>query len=178
MLDQHREPDDLRSALAAGEEMAFRELLDSIGPRLHRAAARMLGSREDADDAVQDVFVSLVRSRKRLRDVENLSAYMFVVLYRVVGRLLKNRQKRPMLLNHLDDQLAPKPQSADVDEELLNSAVESLPREQREVVVLRTDGGLSFVEISELLGINVNTVASRYRYALEKLRAQLRREPC
>ena len=122
--------------------------------------------------------MSLVRSRKRLRDVENLSAYVFVVLHRIVGRLLKSRQKQPMLLSDLDDQTAREPESADIDEELLNSMVGSLPIEQREVNVLRTDGGLTFVEIGELLGVNVNTVASRFRYALEKLRAQLTKEPC
>ena len=178
MIDQRNERDDLVLALAAGEESAFQELLSSLGPRLHRAATRLLGSREDADDAVQEVFISLVRSREKLLEVKSLPAYSFVVLYRIVGRSLKNRQRQPGLACYLDDHAAPTSTSADVDEEALNLAVQSLPAQQREIVVLRTDGGLTFAEISELLGVNANTVASRYRYALNRLREELRTKSC
>ena len=178
MIDPRREPDDLRAALAAGEEPAFHELLECLGPRLHRAATRWLGSREDADDAVQEVFVSLVRSRKRLIEVKSLSAYSFVVLHRIVGRLMKSRQRQPELQSRWDEHAAPTPDASSVDEERLNRAVQSLPADQRDVVVLRTDGGLTFAEISELLGVNSNTVASRYRYALDKLRSELRTKSC
>lgn len=178
MTDPRPEPDDLRAALAAGDESAFRDLLERLGPRLHRAATRLLGSRTDADDAVQEVFVSLVRSRDRLIEVKSVSSYAFVVLYRMGARLQKARQRQPGLLGNLEDQAAPSVGPTDFDEEMLNRAVQSLPGEQREVVVMRTDGGLTFAEISELTGVNSNTVASRYRYALEKLREELKTKTC
>jgi RNA polymerase sigma-70 factor (ECF subfamily) len=46
----------------------------------------------------------------------------------------------------------------------------SLPLEQREVITLKIDGGLTFAQIAEILHVNPNTAASRYRYAMEKLR--------
>ena len=52
-------------------------------------------------------------------------------------------------------------------------ALQSLPTEQREAVALHIEGGLTFEEIAEGLGVSVNTVGSRYRYALEKLRKAL-----
>lgn len=178
MLDRRPETDDLQPALAAGEELAFKELLDRLGPRLHRAATRLLGSRDDADDAVQEVFISLVRSRKCLLTVKSLPAYSFAVLHRTIGKMLKNRQRQPGLLCSPHDRAEPTSDSIDIDEEALERAIQSLPNEQREVIVLRIDGKLTFAEISTLLGINSNTVASRYRYALDKLRDALGTRSC
>jgi RNA polymerase sigma-70 factor (ECF subfamily) len=56
----------------------------------------------------------------------------------------------------------------------LSSALVELPEEQRAAVHLRLWEGMKFEEIAELLGISLNTVASRYRYAIDKLRQRLR----
>ena len=50
----------------------------------------------------------------------------------------------------------------------------ALPAEQREVIALKIDGELSFAQIAQVMGVSINTAASRYRYALEKLRTSLR----
>jgi RNA polymerase sigma-70 factor (ECF subfamily) len=57
--------------------------------------------------------------------------------------------------------------------ERLERALLSLPAEQREVISLKIDGELTFAQIAEVIGVRANTAASRYRYALEKLRAAL-----
>jgi RNA polymerase sigma-70 factor (ECF subfamily) len=59
----------------------------------------------------------------------------------------------------------------------LRAAIHTLPVEQRDVVALKIDGELTFGEIGAALGISPNTAASRYRYALEKLRTMAPREP-
>jgi RNA polymerase sigma-70 factor (ECF subfamily) len=62
---------------------------------------------------------------------------------------------------------------ARVADDGLARAVAALPEPQREVLALKFDGGLTFAEIAAIVGASPNTVASRYRYALEKLRAVL-----
>jgi RNA polymerase sigma-70 factor (ECF subfamily) len=57
--------------------------------------------------------------------------------------------------------------------ELVNRALEELPEEQREVVVMKLWGGLTFAEIGEAVGVPANTAATRYRYALEKMGGML-----
>ena len=57
--------------------------------------------------------------------------------------------------------------------ERLERALRALPPEQREVIALKIDGELTFAQIARVLDISVNTAASRYRYALEKLRSTL-----
>ena len=60
---------------------------------------------------------------------------------------------------------------------LIEEALGSLPHEQREVVIMKLWGNLSFAQIGEALSVPANTAASRYRYALEKLRHPLAQEP-
>ena len=55
----------------------------------------------------------------------------------------------------------------------LQRALLALPAEQREVVALKIDGGLTFAQIAQVMDVSINTAASRYRYALEKLRSSL-----
>jgi DNA-directed RNA polymerase specialized sigma24 family protein len=55
----------------------------------------------------------------------------------------------------------------------LTRALESLPPDQREVIALKIEGELTFAQIAAVLGISPNTAASRYRYALERLRGKL-----
>ena len=70
---------------------AYATLYDWLGPALLRTARTMLRSGADAEDAVQDVFVNLVRSRHRLGQVEDLAAYVFSMLRHGVGRRLQQR---------------------------------------------------------------------------------------
>ncbi len=179
MPDSFHPINDLKPALAAGDEEAFGELLDAVGPRLRRAAYRMLASDADADDAVQEVFVALVKSRHRLATVENLNAYLFTMLHRVAANLLKRKYLRPASCDSLDEIAhLTTTDPAKLHEETLNQAIQQLPEKQREVIVLKTDAQLTFAEIGKLLGVSANTAASRYRYGLEKLRVQWRNETC
>lgn len=179
MPDSLHPINDLKHALAAGEEEAFGELLDAVGARLRRAAYRMLGSEADADDAVQEVFVALVKSRHRLVTVENLNAYLFTMLHRVAAKFQKRKKVRPASCDSLDELAHPKTSDpSKLHEEGLNQALKQLPPEQREVIVLKTDAQLTFAEIGRLLGVSANTAASRYRYGLEKLRVKMRCTTC
>jgi RNA polymerase sigma-70 factor (ECF subfamily) len=167
--------DPLCQGLAEGREEAFAALYDRFGRVLFRVAVTMLGTREDAEDAVQEVFVGLVRARQSLAEVVSLRAYLFTALRRAVGRRAAYRKtERALATGDLAEVAAPEARALDLEQAVrLERALQGLPAEQRELVALKVDGGLTFAEIAALLGINANTAASRYRYALEKLRAAL-----
>ena len=86
-------PDPLVIGLSAGDERAYALLYERFAARLIRTAAAMLGGREDAEDAVQDVFVTMVRSRRQLGKVEDLTAYLFASLRHAAARVAERRQK-------------------------------------------------------------------------------------
>jgi RNA polymerase sigma-70 factor (ECF subfamily) len=167
--------DPLLRGLSQGREEAFAALYDRVGPALFWVAYALLGSRTDAEDAVQEVFVGLVRARGKLAEVEDLRAYLFAALRRAAAKIAAGRPPaRPVAAGELAAVAGPQPRAADLERSVrLECALRSLPPEQRELVALKVDGGLTFAEIAALLGISANTAASRYRYALEKLRAAL-----
>jgi RNA polymerase sigma-70 factor (ECF subfamily) len=163
--------DPLLAGLAQGRDDAFAALYERHGRSLFRVAWTLLRSRQDAEDAVQDVLLGLFRSRATLGRIENLRAYLFGALRHAVARLAARKEVRA-------PRLTPREQSA-VDPEMsdwLDRALAALPPEQREVLTLKIDGELTFDEVAAVLGISPKTAASRYRYAVEKLRSHFSEE--
>jgi len=68
-------PDPLLAGLAAGDEHAFALLCDRFSARLLRVAMGILGRRQDAEDAVQEVFMAMVRSHRRLADIVSVTPF-------------------------------------------------------------------------------------------------------
>src|SRR4051794_30314226 len=88
--------DPLGKRLSAGDSAAFAELYDLCADRCHHYLVARLGSRDAADEVLQNVFVRLVRQRDSLGRVENLLAYVFAIArneaIRFAGRESKHRQ--------------------------------------------------------------------------------------
>jgi RNA polymerase sigma-70 factor, ECF subfamily len=146
-------------------------LYDRLGPALHRYAVMILADPSAAADAVQQVFVSLLRSRGALDSDE-----------RYLRRAVRNecysvlRRRRRDIVTPIDAPLLEAVSAADdrPDERLaIEQAMRELPAEQREVVHLKVFEGMTFQEIAVVTDDSINTVASRYRYAMEKLRDRL-----
>ena len=175
----------LLPGLAAGKPESFALLVGQLGDRLYRTARRLVDTPADADDVVQETFAALVRSRTALAAVRDLEAYLFTTLRRAAAKC--RGQKGPITLRldsiaELADETKHQPETQgnktserDVQEQFdrLNWAVQTLPEEQREVLTLKFDAELTLAQIATVLGISSNTAASRYRYALEKLRKLL-----
>jgi RNA polymerase sigma-70 factor (ECF subfamily) len=171
----HGDTSNPADRLAAGDRQAFADLYDRLAPRMFGAALSMTGSTPEAEDAVQDVFVELARSRHRLPGIVDLEAYVFTMLHHVIGR----RRRRQAVERRAVERIGADRRSAGglvqepgmpADDDLA-AAVARLPTAQREVVSLKIDGGLTFAQIAAVLGTNINTAAGRYRAALDKLRA-------
>jgi RNA polymerase sigma-70 factor (ECF subfamily) len=171
---------DLGKRLARGEPAAFAELYDRCSDRCHHYLSMYLGSRDAADEVLQETFVRLVRGRARLARVDNLVAYVFTVARneaaRHAGRRARHRQRyTPLaaadLFHDTDDALRRETAEAVV------AALRQISDDQREVVELKVYGGLTFREIAEITGVPLQTAATRYRSALERLREWFTRQP-
>lgn len=147
------------------------------------AFARQLSRQDDESrDLVQDAFVKVARNPSLLAPVRNERAFLLRLVRNAFIDLLRRRNTR----NHAPQiDLEPAEDAAPLfaatpapDEqafrEALAAALLELPLEQREVVHLKLWEGLTFDAIGDLLGIPLNTAASRYRYGLDKLRHRLR----
>jgi RNA polymerase sigma-70 factor (ECF subfamily) len=152
------------------------EWYDHHAGAVYRLLLAILGKESDAQDALSEVFLNL--ADRDLRFIKEPRFYLLAAA-RNIARSLLRKQKRENLApacDHFftDDSLSP-------EKLLLAQQVETalleLPAEQREVVVLKVYEELSFREIARLTHTRLNTVASRYRYAAEKLRRLLEEVP-
>ena len=162
-------PDDLLDGLVAGEDRAFAALYDRHGAAMFRVAVAILGSPEEAEDAVQDVFISLVRLGTGLRAVRNLKAYLFASVRRAATKRLPTGRPAGLLGADPAD-----PRTGAAPAECAAAGRRAMAAEQREIVALHVDAGLTFAACADVLGVSPNTAASRYRYALAKLRDALK----
>lgn len=136
-----------------------------------------LGSPEDTQDAVHDVFLRILKQEKRCRRMKNPVGYMFkTARNEALTRLRKRavRERARIAWEQGTSFVRPIGNRATPEETLeLNAALRALPLNQREVVMLKAFQGMTFHEISRVVDISPNTAASRYRYALKKLRKLL-----
>ena len=157
-------------------ERELAAIYDAYSGSLYRYLLALLSRAEDAEDALQEVFVGLLRRRGR-GEIENLQAYLFQAARNQAVTIRRRRKKREResaaaALSWIDVE-ACDPEAREMAIEI-DRCLPRLPAEQREVMVLRLSEGLTFREIAELLGLPLNTATSRYRLGLTKLRGLLK----
>ncbi len=139
-------------------------------------AMALLNDKSVAEDTVHDVFLSFVRTIEKFRLTGSLKGYLLTCLANRARNLNKAKHKQGVEL----DPAEPVSSGSDgplpaimCNEQLqqLSSAMAKLPYDQREVIMLHFQAGMTFGTIGKSLGISANTAKSRYRYGLDKLRS-------
>jgi RNA polymerase sigma-70 factor (ECF subfamily) len=141
-------------------------LYDAHGPALLAYASALLRDPSAAEDVLHQVFLNLLRGRTTLSGEP--AHYLFRAVRNAALNHVRGRSREVELADG-----GVWLQSPDASKETslaLQSALRTLPEEQREVVVLRIWGGLTFEDAAAVIGIPPNTAASRYRYGIAKLR--------
>ena len=144
-------------------------------------ATALLNDVSTAEDIVHDVFVSFAQSAERFRLEGSLKAYLATCVVNRVRDGIRARQRQPSALDDANSirSTANGPElSAVCSEKLqqLSFAMAQLPYEQKEVIMLHLYGGMMFKQIAKSQQVSINTVQSRYRYALKKLRSLMNSE--
>jgi RNA polymerase sigma factor (sigma-70 family) len=177
--------------MALGQDQRISEVVKREQSRLRNFIRRRVPDPRDAEDVLQDVFYKLVEANRLLMPIEHVTGWLFRVARNRITDLL--RKKKPenfsdaaVARNDGDgemlafEDLLPSPDAGPealygrnvlLDE--LESAVDELPEEQREVFVAHELQGRSFKEIAAETGVSVNTLLSRKRYAVLHLRERL-----
>jgi RNA polymerase sigma-70 factor, ECF subfamily len=165
----------LQLRLAEGDPLAFAELYDACADRVGHYLIVILGDADEAEEVLQDVFLRLARSQRKLAGVENLDAYVFTIARNEAARLLagKSRRRRAERASLVDAELfcVPPDNLNDMENaEIVAALLQRLRDEWREVLELKIYAGMTFREISLATGTPQGTVATRYRAALAKMR--------
>ena len=168
---------------AQGDRGSLDELFRRYRTVAYRVAYRLLGNEADALDAVQDGFANALTHLDRFGGRSSFRTWLLRVVSNAaldIGRTRRRRASRaagpipsddPVLADSLP---APTADLERIDlRRRLDRALELLPPAQRQTFVLHADGGLTYREVAEALGISVGTVMSRVFYARQRLKAYL-----
>jgi RNA polymerase sigma-70 factor (ECF subfamily) len=168
--------------LNRGSEDALCRIYEKYRDDLVRIAAGLLNNVSIAEDVVQDVFLTLVRSAGKCQIRKNLKGYLTTCIANKIRNLdRKKSANNPVSLDEIEPGASNSKgpdQCVACDEEFENvyKAMALLPHEQREAVILHLQGRMKFREIGKLQGTSIKTAQSRYSYGLDKLRSMLSSE--
>ena len=164
-------------AILAGDTERYGELVTRYRDRYARYAARMLGSSDAAEDAVQDAFVRAYDQLAQCRDPDNFVGWFFLILRnRCFAEKRRSRDAVPLetAATVTAVERADVPVEAAEQRRALQHALLELTPEQREVFVLKHVEGLSYGEIAEKLNTSVPSLKMRMHRAYDRLREELR----
>jgi len=150
----------------------WRQWLARHGPALGLFARQWVTTSSDAEDAVQEGFIRFWRARER---TNNDVGYLYACVRTAAIDLSRTRSRQQEVDERAKTPDVARPFAEEQGDlaHAVESSLSQLPMEQREVVVMKIWGGLTFAQIGDALKINPNTAASRYRYALERLEVLL-----
>lgn len=173
--------DVLMLAWTGGDAAAFEVLYSRHRGPLYRFLLRQIRDSALADEFFQDVWQRVIAAREGWKPDAAFSTWLFRIAHNRLNDYWRGLKHRPPAPADGDERTARVADPTTPERELsefeqrrrLQRAIEELPEEQREVVLLRLEQELSLEEIGAITGAGRETVKSRLRYAMDKLRARL-----
>lgn len=173
-----------------GDVNAFEGLVKEYEKNVYNLALRMTGDPEDAADMAQDAFIKAYSSLSSFRGDSKFSVWLFRIVSNLCLDFLRSRKRRPTVSLSVENdegedmefEIADESQSPEtlLEQKLTREAVrcglDSLPPEQRQILLLREIQGLSYEEIAQVLELESGTVKSRIFRARKRLSAFLLRD--
>ena len=161
-----------------GNPDALRRIYEKYKDDLLALAISLSNDRAAAEDILHDVFVSFAQYAGKLRLRTSLKSYLSSSIANRVRNLKRAKSERTVKLDCAEDlsEDCDKPDQLAMSAELclrIEHAMAQLPYDQREVIILHLQSNMRFRAIAAARNVSINTIQSRYRYGLDKLRALL-----
>jgi RNA polymerase sigma-70 factor (ECF subfamily) len=181
-----RSDEELIEACRAGESSAFEVLVSRWEDKIRGAAWRVLGSEEEAREVAHEAFVKAYGALAGFKSEARFSSWLYQIALNLCRDRLRRRKTRATVsLEQLEEngpvlvERRPGAQEQLIQDDLASAvrrAIECLPAEQREIVILKEYQGLTFLEIAQALDVPVSTVKTRLYRGLGQLRLRLESE--
>ena len=161
-----------------GDTAAFTALVDRHAAACTRFATRMLGNREDAEDAVQETFLRAYRSLARYEERQAFRTWLFQILVNRCRTAAVRRQRRQRMFLVDDNAVAgasvrPSTDSTELRAEL-RRAIDALDPDQREAFLLKHVEQLSYDEMAAATGVGISALKMRVKRACDRMQWMLR----
>lgn len=159
----------------SGDRRAFEELVERFSPRLRYFLRKMAPRGEIAEDLLQETWADILRQLPRLQDAGAFTAWAYRIARGKANLEHRRNERRPPMNGDVEFLAAPQtePQFSPEDAARVHAALDELQAEQREALVLRFLEGLSYEEISQVVGCPPGTVRSRIYYGKQALQQLL-----
>lgn len=162
-------------------EQVFKHLTQSHGQRLYVHARGMMGTHEDADDALQNALIKVWQNLPRFKGNSSFFTWMYRITTNECLNLLAKRKSNKLVSfdnthsepYHAGHHLGP---DGDEIQKRLKSALDTLPDKQRQVFLMRYQEELSYKEMAEITGTSIGALKSSYHFAMKKVEAELRKD--
>ena len=164
-----------------GDPAGFAWLMEQYGPRLYRYFLRVNRSEADADDLLQELFVKLIEKICNYRHEGRFEGWIFCIAANMIRDEARRRSRRGEVISFQDEKAGLKdiiasnestaPEKLQYNEQVdqLQAALEQLPQMDREIILLRHYGQLSFKEIAEQFDIPIGTALAKVHRGLKRL---------
>ena len=171
----------LMLAYAKGDQMAFDALYERYRLPLYRYMHRQISVSEDIlNELYQDVWLKLIKSRKQYAVKAGFKTFLYQIANNTVRDYFRRESVRKIMSNLenesevIDSGMSP--EASIIQNQLMNKfrkILDELPQQQRDVFLLREEAGLTSAQIAEVMQVSVDTVKSRMRYAVSRLKAAI-----
>ena len=166
-----KDPENVMENVATHED--WKACFAQSAPGLVLFARQFVRSSADAEDIVQDAFVRFWRTQRSIQNRALLFATVRSIALDLLRRDSRRARREADAMAEGEQSVAPQFDTTHEAQHALAGAIDQLPAEQREVLVMKIWNELTFADIGTVLGISQNTAASRYRYALGALKKNL-----
>ena len=171
--------EDLMQEIKADNMFAFDILYKKYCKKVYKFGYSILKSKEEAENLMQDVFLSLWVNRHKVEKDSSIKSYVFTITYNSAISTLRKKVRESEFVEYLKSlqEIREEPVDAGLEYKELTNKLEKiineLPRRQKEVYLKHKVEGLKYIEIAELLNISVNTIENHMSRALKTIRERL-----
>lgn len=171
--------EDLMKEIKADNMFAFDVLYKKYCKKVYKFGYSILKSTEEAENLMQDVFLSLWENRHKVEKDSSIKSYVFTITYNSAISTLRKKVRESEFVEYLKSlqEIREEPVDAGLEYKELTNKLENiineLPRRQKEIYLMHRIEGLKYIEIAKLLNISVNTIENHMSRALKTIREKL-----
>lgn len=171
--------EDLMQEIKADNMFAFDVLYKKYVKKVYKFGYSILKSTVEAENLMQDVFLSLWENRHKVEKDSSIKSYVFTITYNSAISTLRKKVRESEFVEYLKSlqEIREEPVDAGLEYKELTNKLENiineLPRRQKEVYLMHRIEGLKYIEIAKLLNISVNTIENHMSRALKTIREKL-----
>ncbi len=178
MMEEESTDEALMLAYAGGDANAFATLYERYRGRLYAYLNKLCGDQASTDEVFQDTWVRVIDARMRYRAEAPFAAWLYRIAQRLAIDVLRKRRPHTDVDEVVTRLVANEPDPAAMsialqDQQRLRAAIAELPPEQRSALLLQAEGELTLEQIAQIQEVGRETIKSRLRYAINRLRVSL-----